>query len=166
MASDLSSIPPGTNILIDTNIFVYGLTAQSSQCKTFLERCSTEEIFGITLFEVVHEATHALMIAEGRAKAWYTKAGPDYLKNHPGQVKTLSDYWHNTERVLALNIVFLPMEKNIVVGAQTERVKAGLLTNDSIIVATMREYGISRIATRDNQFDSVGGIVVFSPTDV
>ena len=166
MASDLSSIPPRTNILIDTNIFVYGLTAQSSQCKAFLERCSTEEIFGITLFEVVHEATHAFMIAEGRAKGWYTKAGPDYLKNHPAQVKTLSDYWQNTERVLALNIVFLPMEKNIVVGAQTERVKAGLLTNDSIIVATMREYGISRIATRDNQFDSVGGIVVFSPTDV
>lgn len=166
MASSLSSIPPGTNILIDTNIFVYGLTAQSAQCKTFLERCSTEEVFGITLFEVVHEATHVFMIAEGKDKGWYAKAGPDYLKKNPEQVKTLSDYWRNTERLLALNIVLLPMEKNIVVGAQTERVDAGLLTNDSIIVATMREYGISRIATRDNQFDSVGGIVVFSPTDV
>ena len=166
MASDLSSIPPGTNILIDTNVFVYGLTAKSAQCKTFLERCSTEEIFGITLFEVVHEATHVFMIGEGKDKGLYTKAGPDYLKNNPEQVKTLSDYWRNTERLLALNIVLLPMEKNIVVGAQTERANAGLLTNDSIIVATMREYGISRIATRDNQFDSVAGIVVFSPTDV
>lgn len=166
MASNLSSIPPGTNILIDANIFVYGLTAQSAQCKNFLERCSTEEISGITLFEVVHEATHVFMIAEGRAKGWYTSAGAKYLANHPEQVKTLSDYWRNTERLLALNIVLLPMEKDIVVGAQAERVNAGLLTNDSIIVATMREYGISRIATRDGQFDSVGGILVFSPTDV
>ena len=166
MASDLSSIPPGTNVLIDANIFVYGLTAQSTQCKTFLERCSTEEIFGITLFEVVHEATHVFMIAEGQAKGWYPSKGAKYLENHPEKVKTLSDYWHNTERLLALNIVFLPMEKNVVAGAQTERVNAGLLTNDSIIAATMREYGISRIATRDNQFDSVRGIVVFSPTDV
>lgn len=166
MASDLSSIPPGTNILIDANIFVYGLTAKSAQCKNFLERCSTEEIFGITLFEVVHDATHVFMIAEGQTKGWYTSKGVKYLENHPEQVKTLSDYWRNTERLLALNIVFLPMEKTIVVGAQAERANAGLLTNDSIIVATMREYGISRIATRDNHFDSVGGILVFSPTDV
>lgn len=166
MASSLSSIPPGTNILIDANIFVYGLTAKSAQCKTFLERCSTEEIFGITIFEVVHEATHVFMIGEGKDKGLYASAGAKYLANHPGQVKTLSDYWRNTERLLALNIVLLPMENDIVVGAQTERANAGLLTNDSIIVATMREYGISRIATGDKQFDSVGGIFVFSPTDV
>ena len=120
MASDLGSIPPGTNILIDTNIFVYGLTAQSAQCKTFL------------------------------------------LENNPEQVKTLSDYWRNTERLLALNIVLLPMEKGIVVRAQIERANAGLLTNDSIICSDDERVRISRIATRDNQFDRVGGIVVFS----
>jgi predicted nucleic acid-binding protein len=58
------------------------------------------------------------------------------------------------------------MEQDIVVGAQTERVNSGLLTNDSIIVAAMREYGVSRIATNDSQFDTVPGISVFSPTDV
>jgi predicted nucleic acid-binding protein len=166
VAFDLSSVPTGTNILIDANIFVYGLSAKSAQCTAFLQRCSTEEVFGITLFEVVHEATHVFMVAEGRAKGWYTSGGPRYLAGHPAQVKTLSDYWRNTQRLLALNIVLLPMEEDIVAGAQTERVNAGLLTNDSIIVATMREYGISCIATSDRQFDSVGGILVFSAGDV
>jgi predicted nucleic acid-binding protein len=58
------------------------------------------------------------------------------------------------------------MEQDIVLEAQTERVNAGLLTNDSVIVAAMREYGISRIATNDKQFDPVAGITVFSPTDL
>jgi predicted nucleic acid-binding protein len=43
---------------------------------------------------------------------------------------------------------------------------AGLLTNDSIIVAAMREYGITNIATHDALFDTVAGITVFSPTDL
>jgi predicted nucleic acid-binding protein len=81
-------------------------------------------------------------------------------------VKVLSSYWANTQRLLALNIVFLPMEEDIVVRAQPERASAGLLTNDSIIVAAMREYGILQIATNDRQFDNVLGLSVFSPTDI
>ncbi len=52
------------------------------------------------------------------------------------------------------------------VTAQAERVNGGLLTIDSVIVAAMREYGVSRIATNDGQFDAVAGISVYSPTDV
>ena len=92
--------------------------------------------------------------------------GAKYLAKHPEQVKLLSDYWTNTKRLLALNILFLEMEEDIVVGAQTERANAGLLTNDSIIVAAMREYGITRIATNDKLFETVVGISVFAPTDI
>jgi len=168
MVAGFDSIPSGSNLLIDTNVFVYGLTAKSPQCKALLERCSGEELFGITLFEVVHEATHDFMRAEARAKGLFTatEKGAKYLANHPEQVMLLTHYWTNTQRLLALNIVFLPMEQNIVVGAQIERSNAGLLTNDSIIVGAMREYGISLLATNDRQFDSVTGITVFSPTDV
>jgi predicted nucleic acid-binding protein len=67
---------------------------------------------------------------------------------------------------LALNLVFLPGEGKIVFGAQKVRVEAGLLTNDSVIVAAMREYGISNIATSDAMFNRVSGLTVFSPTDM
>ena len=166
MAAALDTIPSGANLLIDTNIFVYGLTAKSPQCETLLKRCSKEEVSGITLFEIVHDATHVFMIGEARAKGLASAKVVNYLQGHPEQVKQLADYWENTQRLLTLNIVFLPMEKSIVVGGQAERKAAGLLTIDSIIISAMREYGISFIATNDRYFDGVSGISVFSPTDV
>jgi predicted nucleic acid-binding protein len=164
----LDALPDGSNVLIDANVFVYGLSNQSSQCKTFLARCSREQVYGITLFEVVHEATHDFMRAEARANGLFTdtEKGFKYLSKHPEQVKVLQAYWLNTKKILALNLVFLPTEEKIVVGAQQERTAAGLLTNDSVIVAAMREYGLSKIATSDKMFGTVNGLEVFSPTDV
>ncbi len=78
----------------------------------------------------------------------------------------LTDYWRNTERLLALNLLFVPANEAILRGAHAERQAAGLLTNDSMIVAAMRVYGISQLATRDNQFDSVRDMTVFSPSDI
>jgi predicted nucleic acid-binding protein len=166
MAQPLTGVPNESNVLIDANIFVYGLTAKSAQCKTLLERCSREEITGITLFETVNNATHQFMKGEALQKGMCAVQAMRYLSQNPAQVRLLTDYWVNTQRLLALNLLFVPVEVGIVTGAQTERANAGLLTNDSIIVAAMREYGISNVATNDRQFDAVAGITVFSPTDV
>ncbi len=164
----LDAVPDGSDILIDANVFVYGLSNASPECQNFLARCSREKIYGITLFEVIHEATHHFMRAEAQAKGLFTKEkkGAKYLSAHPEEVKNLVDYWTNTQRILALNLVLLPGEEKIVIGAQQARLEAGLLTNDSIIVATMREYGISKIATKDAIFEAVNGLSVFSPTDL
>ena len=164
----LDAVPDGSNVLIDTNVFIFGLSNASAQCTNFLARCSREQIYGITLFEVIHEATHRFMCAEAKAKGLFTaqEKAVKYLSGHPEEVKRLTDYWANTQKILALNLVVLPGEEQIVVGAQTVRVEAGLLTNDSVIVATMREYGISNIATRDAMFGMVNGLSVFSPTDI
>jgi len=166
MAEPLDAVPNGSDVLIDANMLVYGLSAKSAQCKRLLERCSREEITGVTLFETVNNATHQFMKAEALAKGLCVQKAMKYLSEHPEQVKLLTDYWVNTQRVLALNLVLLPVEENIVTGAQEERVNAGLLTNDSIIVACMRAWGISRLASNDRQFDDVAGITVFSPSDV
>jgi predicted nucleic acid-binding protein len=169
MSELLHDVPNGSDILIDANVFIYGLTAKSAQCKALLERCSREEVTGATLFEVLHETTHKFMIAEAQAKGLFSgqsEKGARYLSKHPEHVKVLTDYWTNTVRLLALNIILLPIEEDIAKAGQSERVNAGLLTIDSIIVATMRGYGISKIATNDRQFEAVAGITVFSPTDV
>jgi predicted nucleic acid-binding protein len=81
----LDAVPDGSNVLIDANVFVYALSKMSPQCSTFLARCSRERIFGITLFEVVHEATHAFMRAEGLKKGLFTaqERGAKYLASTP-----------------------------------------------------------------------------------
>ena len=166
MAELLDTVPNRSDVLIDANVFVYGLTAKSAQCQAFLGRCSREELTGIALFESVNNATHQFMKGEALQKGLGTGQAMKYLSANPNQVKLLTDYWANTQRLLALNLLFLPVELSIVIGAQPERASAGLLTNDSIIVAAMRGYGVSLIATNDRQFDAVPGITVFSPTDV
>jgi len=166
MSTSLDAVPNGSDVLIDANIFIYGITNQSPQCRNFLTRCSNEQVFGITLFEVVNNATHAFMLAEAKAKKLSMGKPREYLAKNPNEVRKLTSYWANTERVLALNLIFLPCEEEILIGAQRVRLQSGLLTNDSVIVSTMREYGISKIATNDALFDSVLGVSVFRPDDV
>jgi len=164
--SPLSSLPSRNFIFIDANIFVYGLSAQSGQCRQFLERCLREEVTGFALFETVNELTHRLMIAEAFSKRLVTRSNAKRLReNHP-LIPRLTDYWKNIERVLALNLLFLPVNEAILRAAHVERQAAGLLTNDSMIVAAMREYGISFLATNDTDFERVAGITVFKPNDL
>jgi predicted nucleic acid-binding protein len=166
LAEPLEDVPNGSNVLVDANIFVYGLTASSNQCRRFLERCSTEEITGLALFESVNNATHQFMKGEAIAKHFCVTQAMQFLSQHPQVVMQLTEYWVNTERLLNLNLLFVPLEESILRGAQPERINSGFLTNDSMIVAAMREYGVSRLATNDRRFDGVAGITVFSPTDI
>jgi predicted nucleic acid-binding protein len=46
------------------------------------------------------------------------------------------------------------------------RAEAGLLTNDSMIVACMRENGLSFLAGNDADFERVRKFTVFKPTDL
>jgi len=166
MAAPLGTIPNGSDLLIDTNVFIYGLSGSSPQCKECLRRCSIEQVTGITLYEVIEESTHHFMLGEFRSKNPAQARPVNYLAAHPEEVKTLTEYWVNTQRLLALNLVLLPMEEKILSRAHQERLAAGLMTNDSVIVAAMREYGILNIATADRGFNTVAGISVFYPTDL
>jgi predicted nucleic acid-binding protein len=162
----LASLPSHSFIFIDANIFIYGLSGQSAQSAQFLERCLREDVTGITLFETVNEATHRFMVAEALAKGSIMRGTAKRLRQQFRVIPTLSDYWENVERLLALNLLFVPVNEEILRAAQSERQAFGLLTNDSMIVACMREYGISFLATNDSDFERVAGITVFRPSDV
>ncbi len=167
MAVDtFANLPDRSFVLIDSNVFIYALTAQSAQCRRLFERCLREEVTGIALFETVNEVTHRFMIAEALSKGLITAGGARALRNKFRQIPTLTDYWLNTQRTLALNLLFMPVNETIIRNAQTVRQEAGLLTNDSMIVAGMREYGLSFLASNDSDFERVRDITVFKPTDL
>src|SRR5208337_1752930 len=109
-------------------------------CRQLFERCLREEVTGIALFETVNEVTHRFMIAEALSKGLITTGGARALRSKFQQIPTLVDYWLNTQRVLALNILFIPVNETMIRSAQSVRQEAGLLTNDSMILAAMREY--------------------------
>ncbi|MGO8816233.1 MAG: type II toxin-antitoxin system VapC family toxin [Terriglobia bacterium] len=162
----LPNLPDRSFVFIDANVFIYALTSQSAQCRQLFERCLREEVTGIALFETVNEVTHRFMIAEALSKGLITAGGAKALRNKFQQIPTLTDYWLNTQRMLALNLLFMPVNEAIIGNAQAVRQEAGLLTNDSMIVAGMREYGLFFLATNDSDFERVRGITVFKPTDL
>lgn len=165
-ALPLAQVPDGSDVFIDANIFVYGLTSQSTQAREFLARCSREQVYGVTLFEIVNEATHQFMVAEALEKGHITRRFASELADRPEVVRSLTGYWLNTMRVLDLNLLWLSTEEEIVRAAHGHRQAVGLLTNDSMIVACMRTLGITRLASNDGAFQRVPDIEVYSPTDL
>ena len=162
----LANLPDRSFVLIDANILIYALTAQSAECRHLIERCLEEELTGVALFETVNEVTHRFMIAEALSKGLIKAGGAKALRTRFQQIPTLTDYWANTERLLALNLLFIPVNAAIIRNAQPVRQETGLLTNDSMLVASMREYGLSFLASNDADFQRVRDITVFKPTDL
>jgi predicted nucleic acid-binding protein len=101
----LPQIPDGSNVFIDANIFIYGLSGQPAQCRQLLERCSREEVTGICLFEIVNEATHRFMLAEAFANGLIPTASARALRNHFHVIPNLTAYWQNSQRILSLNLL-------------------------------------------------------------
>jgi predicted nucleic acid-binding protein len=115
---------------------------------------------------MVNEATHKFMLAEAVVKGVIATPSAAALRRKHSEIPLLIDYWHETARILALNLLFFSTDEQIVRSAQTERQSAGLLTNDSMILSWMREYGIRYIATADKDFERANGITVFGPDDI
>ena len=72
----LPNLPDQSFVLIDANVFIYALTAQSAQCRQLVQRCVREEVTGIALFETVNEVTHRFMIAEALSKGMIAAGEP------------------------------------------------------------------------------------------
>ena len=167
MAIDrLPNLPTGTDIFLDANVFIYAFGGQSQECSDLLQRCSTEEVFGITTLEVIHEVTHRLMLIEAVAAGLITRGNAAALKGKWRDVASLTQYWSLTVRIFGLNILILASDELRLQRAHTIRSQHGLLTNDSLILAAMDEYGIGCLATRDGDFDHVTPLTVYKPTDV
>lgn len=110
-ASALASLPSRSFVFIDANVFVYGLSGQSGQCRRFLDRRVREEVTGITLLETVNEVTHRLMVAEALSKRLISRGTARHLREKPELIQELTEYWKDIERLLALNLVFMPVKR-------------------------------------------------------
>lgn len=162
----LPNLPRGADVFLDANIFIYAFAAQSPDYRELLRRCAREEVCGITTLEVINEVTHRLMLSEAVATAVITRVSVAALKGKWREVTRLTQYWVQTVRIFGLNILILDSDGPRLHRAQTMRSRHGLLTNDSLILAAMDEYRIGCLATRDDDFDHVAGLMVYKPTDI
>jgi predicted nucleic acid-binding protein len=162
----IENLPAGTRLFLDANIFVYAFLGHSDECKGLLGRCATEQVLGITTLDVVNEVTHRMMLAEGVGKGVIKRERVRDLRGKWREVAKLTEYWTQTSAIFGLNILVLTTDEARLHVAQTIRVRHGLLTNDSLIVAAMEEFGIDSLATRDNDFDHISELIVYKPSDI
>jgi predicted nucleic acid-binding protein len=165
--STFEEVPAGRRIFLDAGVFIYHFYRGSTQCRRLLERCERGEIQGLTSVVVILETTHRLMMAEAVRSGHVTGGGvARKLRERPEVVRVLHEYRRQVESISRWGIQVLPVDLGRCLRAADVRAAVGLFTNDSIIVATMRDVGVTSIATADRDFERVEGIEVFRPTDL
>ena len=164
---NLNQIPANEVVLIDANIFIYAIQQLSQQCKRLLLRCADEELIGVLPIPVLAEVMHQLMLAEARDNGWIHAANPaKQLSRQPEIVQKLSRYEDCIRDLLALGLRLEPLGAEDFTTAMNLQRRFGLLTNDSLLVAMMQRLRITSLASADQIFSRVQGIMVYGPDDI
>ena len=163
----LADLRDGDRVFIDANIFIYHFGGRSLECKALLERCARRELLGYTSTPILAEVLHRRMVAEAIANGLVTaRTAVMKLGETPEMVKQLTQYEADVRRIPHMHLTILPLTLDIVQASAEVRKSEGLLTNDFFVVAFMREQGLTQLATANGDFDRVGGIAIYKPTDL
>ncbi len=162
-----NNLKKGDIIFIDANIFIYNFGAQSVECKELLLRCAKGDLRGYTLTSVLSEVLHRLMIAEAIEKGYITDKSPlKKLREDPEIIKKLTTYIQNVEKIGEMNINVVSLTHELIKKSAKIRQSEGLLTNDSIVVAAVKDLGFSSLVTNDNDFDRIEWLNIYKPSDL
>jgi len=165
--STLDEVPAGHRVFLDATIFVYHFARASEQCRRLLERCERHEVLGVTSVVALAEVTHRLMmievVADGRVEPG---AAARTLRERPDLVRSCRPCNLALPTIAGWGIEVRPLDLGTCLRAAEFRAGEGLLTNDSLVAATLRDEGIELMATADAGFQRVAGLRVFRPTDL
>jgi predicted nucleic acid-binding protein len=164
---NLKAVAAGTRIFLDANVFVYHFMPHpifGPPCSEFLERIENGEVTGFTSALVLSELAHRLMTLEAIDRFNWPASGLAHrLKRHPNEVQQLSRYRQAIDEVSIIGIQILAVDGGQVSHAADFSRQFGLLTNDALIVAAMRNNGLDHIASGDSDFDRVPAMTRYSP---
>jgi predicted nucleic acid-binding protein len=163
----LADVRDGDRVFIDANIFLYHFGGRSLECKALLERCARRALLGYTSTPILAEVLHRRMVAEAIAQGLVTaRTAVRKLGETPEMVKQLTQYQADVSKIPHMHLTILPLTLDLVQTSAEVRTGEGLLTNDAFVIAFMREQGLTQLATANGDFDRVGGIAIYKPTDL
>jgi len=163
----LTEIKVGSEIFVDSNIFIYHFTGVSDECSGFLGRCERRELIAMTSVNVILEVLHRLMMVEAVRKNLVKP--PNIVKKlskAPQKLKRLNEYFVNTEKIQDMGIAIKPLIFETILRSHVVRLASGLMVNDSVIIASMKQEGVQLLATNDKAFEKVDEIDVCTPEDI
>jgi predicted nucleic acid-binding protein len=164
---DINHLPSGTVCLIDTNIFLYHLAAQSSDCRQILNRIGRGEISGYVTTPIIGELLHKRMVIEAVNVGLVSGSKPfEKLKRQPQLIARLSNYITETAQLLQLPLSVIEVTEEDINWSHTLRRAYGMLVIDSINLACAVRRGITDIATHDTDFLHVPNLKIWRPADI
>jgi predicted nucleic acid-binding protein len=167
--NDLAHVRSGTRIFVDASILGLYFTDHphlADACEAFLLRCAHEELVGFTSVIAASEAIHRVMVDEARTRLGFATSPEmvNHLKRHPAVVKDLHQHLAVASKICHLGVKILSVSYKDLHRGNRIRQEYGLLTNDSLIVATMQRHRLRHLATRDRDFACVSALHVWRPT--
>lgn len=154
-------------VFLDANCLVYAATADplyGAACQRLLEQIEHQKFQGNTSAHVLGELSHRLMTIEVALTLGRPMAGiASWLRRHPMEVQRLTRHRRALDDLQAIPITILSVTGPLVSRAADFSRQFGLLTSDALIVAAMRDHGLSHLASNDADFDRVTGITRYAP---
>ncbi len=164
---NLLQIPHNQTVIIDTNIFVYANQRSSEQCIKLLQKCASDEIFGIIPVHILAELTHVLMLAEARDLGLINGANPaKQLSDAPQKVKALNRYEELIRDLLSIGLQLETLQREDFLTAMSIQRKYGLLTNDALFLAVAQRLRVTSIISADKNFRDIQSTILYSPDDL
>ena len=163
----INDIPDSRKVFIDANIFIYHFAGISEQCTHLFERIRDGKLTGLVNTIILTEVLHRRMIVEAIEKGLVTpKNAVRRLKERSDFVKSLTQYSTDVQNIIQTPLIVESVTKADILTSANIRRAHGMLTNDSIILATMERLSIIDFVTHDNDFDSITKLKLWKPDDI
>ena len=163
----INDLPEKSKVFIDANIFIYHFAGISQQCKHFFKRIREGKLNSFVNTTILAEVLHRRMIAEAIEKELVpSKSAVRRLKKRPELVKELTQYSQDVRDIIQTPLTVESVTKADILASAKIRSVHGLLTNDSIILATMERLSVVDFVTHDNDFDDISKLKLWKPDDI
>jgi predicted nucleic acid-binding protein len=157
----------GSQIFIDANIFIYHFSGTSEECSQLLKRCEDGEIAGFTTAHTLLEVMHRMMMLEAVSKKIVAPGNiAKKLKERPELIKNLNDYPSLALKIPAMQINILPITQELCYDAIYFQKKYGIMTNDSLLLASAKSNRCFNIASNDLDFFQIQQFNIYKPDDI
>jgi predicted nucleic acid-binding protein len=157
----------GAAIFLDANTLIYHFTNDpqcGASCTQLLKQVELHQLQGFTSAHVLADVAHRLMTLETITLLGWPLAGiAARLRKHHAEILKLGVYRQAIARIPLLGIQVLAITHLLVESATLLSHQFELLTGDALVVAVMRQQGLSDLASNDADFDRVPGLTRYAP---
>ena len=162
-----ADLAAGQSVFLDANVLVYHFAPDPDfgpHCTSLIRRIDGGEINGLTSTHVLTESDHRLMAIEASSLFGWPFAGmARRLRRHAAEVQKLAAFRRALQTVVTSKVQILSISPALVLAAAAVSQQTGLLSNDALVVAVMREHGLVNLASHDADFDRVPGLTRYAP---